>query len=93
MARIVVSSPAQTAALSAAESLDAWLKSRRRPGIEVMGPAPAPIERLHGRYRWHMLLRGSVTGVGSALQAVASEYRPGGADIRVSLDRDPLHLM
>ena len=93
MARIVVSSPAQAAALAAAEALDAWLRSRNRPGVEVMGPAPAPIERLRGRFRWHVLLRGSARGMARALDAVASGFRPGGTDIRVSLDRDPLHLM
>ena len=93
MARIVVSSPVQADALAAAESLDAWLKSRRRAGVEVMGPAPAPIERLHGRYRWHVLLRGGARGLGRALNAAAAGFRPRGSDIRVSLDRDPLHLM
>ena len=93
MARIVLSSPAQADALAAAESLDAWLKSRRGPGVEVMGPAPAPIERLHGRFRWHVLLRGGARGIGGALDVVASGFQPKGADIRVSLDRDPLHLM
>ena len=93
MARILLSSPVQADALGAAESLDVWLKARHRPGVEVMGPAPAPIERLRGRFRWHVLLRGGVAGVGDALQAVASHFEPAGADIRVSLDRDPVHLM
>ncbi len=93
MARIVLSSPVQADALSAAESLEAWLRSRRPAGVEVMGPAPAPIERLHGRFRWHVLLRGSARGIGGALEVLAAGFRPKGADIRVSLDRDPLHLM
>jgi len=93
MARIVLSSPVQADALAAAESLDVWLRTRHRPGVEVMGPAPAPIERLRGRFRWHVLLRGGAAGVGDALQAVASDFEPTGADIRVSLDRDPVHLM
>ncbi len=93
MARIVLSSPAQDDTLAAAESLGSWLESRGRPGVEVLGPAPAPIERLHGRFRWHFLLRGSTRGVGRVLEAVASGFQPSGTDIRVSLDRDPLHLM
>ena len=93
MARIVLSSPVQAAALAAAESLDAWLGSRLPPGVEAMGPAPAPIERLHGRFRWHLLLRGSAGGVGGALEAAASGFRAKGTDVRVSLDRDPLNLM
>ena len=93
MARIVLSSPVQDDTLAAAESLGARLTSRGSPGVEVMGPAPAPIERLHGRFRWHILLRGCTRGLGRVLEAVASDFRPGGTDVRVSLDRDPLHLM
>ena len=93
MARILLSSPAQPDALAAAESLGAWLRDRRLAGIEVLGPAPAPIERLHGRFRWHVLVRGGVTGIGSALRSVSDSFKARGADLRVSLDRDPLHLM
>ena len=93
MARIVLSSPAQTDALAAAESLGEWLRSRRLAGAEVLGPAPAPIERLHGRFRWHVLLRGSAAGIGRTLHAVAEGFGTRGTDVRMSLDRDPLQLM
>ena len=93
MARIVLSSPVQADALSAAQSLEAWLAERTAPGPEVLGPAPAPIEKLHGRFRWHILLRGGVADIGRLLLAVADGFHPSGADMRVSIDRDPLHLM
>ena len=93
MARVLVSSPVQEEALAAAEALGAWLRKGGCPPPEVMGPAPAPIERLHGRFRWHVLLRGSVADVGRALRSVAARFRAKGADVRISLDRDPLQLM
>ncbi len=93
MARIVLSSPVQADALSAARSLEVWLAKRTGPGPEVLGPAPAPIEKLHGRFRWHLLLRGGVTDIGRVLHAVADDFKASGNDLRVSLDRDPLHLM
>ena len=93
MARIVLSSPVQSDALSAAQSLETWLTKRTGTGPEVLGPAPAPIEKLHGRFRWHILLRGGVSDVGRVLQAIADGFHPSGADMRVSIDRDPLHLM
>ncbi len=93
MARIVLSSPVQADALSAAQSLEAWLAGRTAAGPEVLGPAPAPIEKLHGRFRWHILLRGGVADIGRLLIAVADGFHPSGADMRVSIDRDPLHLM
>ncbi|MDE2794954.1 MAG: primosomal protein N' [Gemmatimonadota bacterium] len=93
MARILLSSPTQADALAAAESLGGWLRSGRHAGVEVLGPAPAPIEKLRGRFRWHVLLRGGVGGIGRALRSVSGSFRARGADVRVSLDRDPLHLM
>ncbi|MDE2873980.1 MAG: primosomal protein N' [Gemmatimonadota bacterium] len=93
MARILLSSPVQADAMAAAESLGEWLRERSTRGVEVLGPAPAPIERLHARFRWHVLLRGSAPGVGRTLRAVAGGFTARGSDVRVSLDRDPLHLM
>ncbi|MDE2652924.1 MAG: primosomal protein N', partial [Gemmatimonadota bacterium] len=93
MARILVSSPSQSEALAGAESVAAWLRGRIRKQPEVLGPAPAPIEKLHGRFRWHLLLRGDAAGIGRALQAVADDSPSPAAGIRLSLDRDPLHLM
>jgi primosomal protein N' (replication factor Y) len=63
-------------------------------GVELVGPAPAPIERLHGRWRWHFLLRaGSATALGRCCRALLSGYDPGGGDVRVALDRDPVALL
>ena len=93
MARILVSSPAQSEALAGAESLSVWLRGRIRGRPEILGPAPAPIEKLHGRFRWHVLLRGRAAEIGRALQAVADDFPSPGAGIRISLDRDPLQLM
>ncbi len=93
MARILLSSPAQKDALASAERLGEWLRARRGRRPDVLGPAPAPIEKLHGRFRWHVLLRGGVSEVGRALYAVAEGFRPTGSDVRVSLDRDPQQLM
>ena len=93
MARILVSSPAQSEALAGAESLSVWLRGRIRGRPEILGPAPAPIEKLHDRFRWHVLLRGRAAEIGRALQAVADDFPSPGAGVRISLDRDPLQLM
>ena len=93
MARILVSCPAQSRALSGAESLATWLRPRVGDEPEILGPAPAPIERLHGRFRWHILLRGRAAAIGRALHAVAARFPVPGGGVRVSVDRDPLDLM
>ncbi len=93
MARLVVSSPVQTEAVEAAEALGQWLLKNPKKGVAVLGPAPAPIERLHKRYRWHVLLRGGARGLGHLLHEVSGGFSPPGSDVRISIDRDPVHLM
>ena len=29
------------------------------PAVDLIGPAPCFVERIRGRYRWHLVLRGS----------------------------------
>ncbi len=61
-------------------------------GVEVLGPAPCPIERLQGRYRRHVLLRGSRV---QDLQAVLRNSGPSlmVSKARVAFDPDPLDLL
>ncbi|MBN1773034.1 MAG: primosomal protein N', partial [Deltaproteobacteria bacterium] len=63
-------------------------------GVELLGPAPAPLPRLRGAYRRHLLLKGptrrAVREVAERA-AVWAERAPRG--VRVILDIDPLHLV
>jgi primosomal protein N' (replication factor Y) len=97
LANILVSSPSAEEAAREAERSTSWLRraaSSMEPGIEVVGPAPAPIERLHGRWRWHLLVRASSPGsLGRVLRAFVGAHRPRGKDVRVIVDRDPVALL
>jgi primosomal protein N' (replication factor Y) (superfamily II helicase) len=98
MANVVLSSPDQALVAEATEGAVAWLKRRLpRPeyaGVELVGPAPAPIERLHGRWRWHFLLRAeSPRALGAAARAVVTRFRLPAGDVRLALDRDPVALL
>ncbi|MCJ7626958.1 MAG: primosomal protein N', partial [Longimicrobiales bacterium] len=97
LANVLVSSPTAEEAAREAERSASWFRaalSRYGKGIEVVGPAPAPIEKLHGRWRWHFLLRASSP---AALSGILRDYlgahRPRGKDVRVVLDRDPVALL
>jgi primosomal protein N' (replication factor Y) len=96
LANVVVSSPSGEEAAREAERGAAWLQKaiQGQSGLELVGPAPAPIEKLHGRWRWHFFLRGASPGVlGAHLRAFQSGFRPRGSDVRMSLDRDPVALL
>jgi primosomal protein N' (replication factor Y) len=98
MANVVVSSPDPERAASAAEGAAEWLSRRldgTEDGLELVGPAPCPIERLHGRWRWHFVLRSpSSRAMGRACTSLLRDYElRGGGDVRLALDRDPVALL
>ncbi len=77
---------------AAAERIAAAMRSNAPRGIAVLGPAPAPIARLRGRYRWQILLRGRN---GKALRQVAAGAKTVGRakDMRLTIDIDPQSLL
>ncbi len=83
----------ETAAVAAEEAV-AWVEERLRGvPVELTGPAPAPIERLQGKWRWHFLLRSrSVRAMGTLARAFSKEFQPP-SDARVLIDRDPVALL
>jgi len=97
----VLSSPDQELTARAAEAATAWLRPRlaraARKGadaVELVGPAPSPIERLHGRWRWHFLLRGRApAALGEAAHLLAEAFTLPAGDVRLAVDRDPVALL
>jgi primosomal protein N' (replication factor Y) len=49
---------AQNEALLLREKLDRWIERLGLDSTDIVGPAPAIMERLRGKYRWQMILRG-----------------------------------
>jgi primosomal protein N' (replication factor Y) len=100
LANVVLSSPEQRLAAEAAEEGVRWLcrwlgrGERRGRGVDIVGPAPSPIERLHGRWRWHFFLRSpSPAALGDAARALVEGFRLPTGDVRLALDRDPVALL
>jgi primosomal protein N' (replication factor Y) (superfamily II helicase) len=101
MANLVISGTeerdVQDAAQHAADWVTALLEAHDAGGaVTLTGPAPCAIDRIRGRWRWHFLLRSrSATALGNACRAFQARYdlKPGRADLRVILDRDPVSLL
>jgi primosomal protein N' (replication factor Y) len=59
------------------------------PGLAMLGPAPAPLEKLRGRFRWQLLFRGpdhaALRRAHAGLARVAARA-PGGAQVRFDVD-------
>ena len=96
LVNVVVSSPTPGDAAGNAEAAARWLRAHVVSGapVDLIGPAPSPIERLHGRWRWHFLLRSvSVKALGATAKRLQSEFRTRGPDVRIAIDRDPNALL
>lgn len=67
-------------------------ETRRRP-VEILGPAPSPLDRLRDRYRWQVLLKGASQDDLHAVcnQVVTGDFAAG--DIRITVDVDPENMM
>jgi primosomal protein N' (replication factor Y) (superfamily II helicase) len=94
LVNVVLSSPEAELAASGAEKAVAWWQAHRPEGVELVGPAPCPIERLHGRWRWHFFLRGGgVNAMSRALRTFLEHGDLPSGDLRVAVDRDPVALL
>ena len=64
----------------------------REHGVDVLGPAPAPMAMQRGRHRRHLLLKAQLTGQGlsraRAILASLQTQRP-----RTAIDVDPVSMM
>jgi primosomal protein N' (replication factor Y) len=84
----------EAAAPRAAEALARAARPALRGEVALLGPAPAAIERLRGRTRWHLLFRAAepqpLFRIHAALAPVAARP-PGGAQVR--FDMDPYSMM
>jgi len=64
-------------------------------GLRILGPAPAPLEKLRGRYRWHLLIKAPNAQTISRL-VVSSIGKIEGIlprKVRLSVDIDPTNLL
>ena len=99
LANIVFSGTTEAATAKLATSATAWLhallRKRPMPGLSVVGPAPCPVERIKNRWRWHVLIKAEHPRELTRLGRYFLERFPvpKEAQLRVTLDRDPVALL
>jgi primosomal protein N' (replication factor Y) len=89
---LLVSHPKQDQAQEQAERLARLLLESGAPPLAFEGPAPAPLARLRGRYRWQLLAKGPEPEsvhrwVRDAVERLAPSDQRG-----VEVDVDPVDL-
>ncbi len=98
----LVSGLAEAAVADAAVRVADWIRAlvtaRAAGQVELVGPAPAPLARIKGRWRWHFLLRSpDPRWLGRTLRYAARHApyagRGGREAVRLVFDRDPVSLL
>ncbi len=83
------------AAARLADFLEKGAGQMPEPQPEVLGPAPAPLERIKGTYRWLVVVRGiggsARTLISAAMEQKAALKLPSG--VQLVVDVDPLDLL
>ena len=100
MVNVLISGTDERAVLEEANRAAEWtrgiIETSAKGAAAVTGPAPCPIDRIRGRWRWHFLLRGaSAKALGLICRHLQYRYdfKPGTAELRLILDRDPVSLL
>jgi len=98
IALIGTSAPAAGAAREAITEAARWLaRQGKELGVEVLGPAPAPLEKLRGRHRFQLLLRAPGAEPGPLQRVLrrftASPVASPKSPVRLRIDIDPVWLL
>jgi primosomal protein N' (replication factor Y) len=100
LANVVLSGTEESAVRMGAEAVAGWvgrLLDPQDPGaVRLTGPAPCPVEKVRGRWRWHFLLRSPGSRpLGAVCRTLQQDYdlHAGRADLRLVIDRDPVTLL
>ncbi len=82
-------------ALAAAEELSFQLAARLDLGEELLGPSPAPIKRVKGLYRYHVVYKGNhLQAKNQLLRETIWNYRRSlTGEVRVTVDFNPLMML
>ena len=95
LALLRAEAPAAAAPAAFLEAAQGLFAARRIQGVQLLGPAPAPMERRAGRYRAHLLLQ---AGQRAPLQKILAATLPEldglkqARKVRWSIDVDPVSL-
>ncbi|MGV3707922.1 MAG: replication restart helicase PriA, partial [Gemmatimonas sp.] len=103
VANVIVSGEDEQGTAAAALHASSWvhrlIERTGTTGVEIVGPAPCPIDKIKDRWRWHFLLKAdkpaTLTRVASYLAERYAIPRtlPNATSLRLIVDRDPAALL
>lgn len=93
LARVLIEDPDEERTLESASRIREQLLGGSDKGAKILGPAPAPIARLRGKFRQHILIKSTDRrAIHSVIQRIAGE-RPRWSTSRITIDIDPQNIV
>ncbi|MCL6559286.1 MAG: primosomal protein N' [Firmicutes bacterium] len=94
LVRVVCYGENEEGVLSWAKQLAAAFKAAAGSAAAVLGPAPCPLVKLKGVYRWHIILKGKHgETVRSICREVMQHFKSRPSGVRIAVDVDPQSLL
>lgn len=97
LALVRVDATRESTAREVAVGLSRWIGQHgalRKREVQLLGPAPAPIARIRGRYRFRFLLGAHARGpLRAVLDALAGRIDAQSGGARVQIDVDPVNML
>ena len=94
LANIIVRAKERDVAAQGAREVAQRLRSAAPPGLRILGPALAPVERVRYQWRAQLLIRSRERrALRAALVALRGSTEPRSGRSVVDVDVDPLHLL
>jgi primosomal protein N' (replication factor Y) len=98
LSNLLVTGPAEERVAEAAEEVAIVARELvARHSLEttlIVGPAPCPIDRIRGRWRWHFLIKSArAREMGRLIRYLARHHAQPAAGLRLEIDRDPESLL
>lgn len=96
LANVVVSGVDHAEVMEVVERAAQWLRrlAAGRVSATVTGPALCPVQRIKGRWRWHLLVRSPAAGeLTRLLRYFVERFPRPRSGVRVVVDRDPVSLL
>lgn len=98
VARIIIRGEVEDVTEATAESLVRLLESARETlghEVRILGPAPPPISKLRGKYRFHVLLQSvDAAHLGEIIRRVTESFKiPEKDDVQYVIDIDPMDML
>lgn len=91
--QITTQSSGERAAFGRGKEIAQALREASQRPVQVLGPAPAPVSRIRGEYRWHVLLKAPSSKLIHETAAAAKEHLRSSGKVRVIVDVDPYSML